>query len=477
VTRPLWADLTPGAISKAVLPVIYAGTSLRLLAVRRESQDPAVRDMGVALAATAAALSTLPAAALDTFEELFGDANYGRFLSQLGTVVAAGAGNGVILRSAYEPSEARPRVRSRRQRMLGTLIVMTVLFSRDHALAGELQLPTGRLYRPLPALYWVVFADFMILAAGETSWLALRTSRLTGDEFVRRGLRCVTVGTLILSGFYGQYAGGVVGRLISSRLPGPLRGVPAQAVIGTSAAVIAVGASLPGAMWRWRTLMQAVQDARACIRLDAMWRALRNTNPGNTLSVGSFRSPDVRLFRRVIEILGGLDQDALKRDPHRRFRTAAEGIRQEEGLSEDQVTALERAALSRYGADFDENVDGKHCEVRTVPLTGTAVSEDFREEARRLALTATYLRYSPLPNLIAQHVWEAAHQDKKRTVPTMPLQSDPPAPGPDCTCLARSSDEMGYLEYVGGRDESEKYLAEERARCPIHGTTPLAELR
>jgi hypothetical protein len=128
VTRPLWADLTPGAISKAVLPVIYAGTSLRLLAVRRESQDPAVRDMGVALAATAAALSTLPAAALHTFEELFGDANYGRFLSQLGTVVAAGAGNGVILRSAYEPSEAHPRVRSRRQRMLGTLIIMTVLF-------------------------------------------------------------------------------------------------------------------------------------------------------------------------------------------------------------------------------------------------------------------------------------------------------------------------------------------------------------
>jgi len=473
MTRPLWADLTPGTISKAVLPVIYAGTSLRLLAVRRESQDPAVRDMGVALAATAAALSTLPAAALDTFEELFGDANYGRFLSQLGTVVAAGAGNGVILRSAYEPSEARPRVRSRRQRMLGTLIVMTVLFSRDHALAGELQLPTGRLYRPLPALYWVVFADFMILAAGETSWLALRTSRLTGDEFVRRGLRCVTVGTLILSGFYGQYAGGVVARLISSRLPGPLRGVPAQAVIGTSAAVIAVGASLPGAMWRWRTLIQAVEDARACIRLAAMWRALRNTNPGHTLSVGSFRSPDVRLFRRVIEILGGLDQLALKRDPQRRFRTAAEGIRQEEGLSEDQVTALERAALIRYGADFD----GEHREARTEPLTGTAVSEDFREEARRLAMTATYLRYSPLPNLIAQHVWEAAHQDKKRTVPTMPLPSDPTAPNPDCTCLARSSDEMGYLEYVGGRDESEKYFAEERARCPIHGTTPLAELR
>jgi len=36
---------------------------------------------------------------------------------------------------------------------------------------------------------------------------------------------------------------------------------------------------------------------------------------------------------------------------------------------------------------------------------------------------------------------------------------------------------MGYLEYVGGRDESEKYFAEERARSPIHGTTPLAELR
>jgi len=59
VTGLRGADLTPGTITKVILPVIYAGASLRLLALLRESDDPAVREMGIALAAVAAAGSTL----------------------------------------------------------------------------------------------------------------------------------------------------------------------------------------------------------------------------------------------------------------------------------------------------------------------------------------------------------------------------------------------------------------------------------
>ncbi len=39
-----------------------------------------------------------------------------------------------------------------------------------------------------------------------------------------------------------------------------------------------------------------------------------------------------------------------------------------------------------------------------------------------------------------------------------------------CNCLASDSDEAGYLEYAVGRAECEKYLAEVRSECPVHGS-------
>src|SRR5659263_552053 len=164
--RSLWADATPSEIVKVILPVIYAGASLRLLALLRSSGDPAVREMGVALTAIAAAGSTLAPSVLDGIEDVCGDANYGRFFSQRGTVVAAGQGDAVMLRSSYRRDEAGAAVKARRRRMLGTLVVMGVIFSRDRSVAAELQVPShlpsesegvsarwaayGRHWRPAP---------------------------------------------------------------------------------------------------------------------------------------------------------------------------------------------------------------------------------------------------------------------------------------------------------------------------------------
>ena len=477
MTRLRAADLTPGTITKVILPVIYAGASLRLLALLRESEDPAVREMGIALAAVAAAGSTLAPGVLRSIEDIAGDANYGRFLSQLGTVVAAGSGDAVLLRSAYCPNEADPKVRARRRRMLGTLTVMGVLFSRDRATAAELQVPTDRLYTPMPALYWLVFSDYMVLAAGEVAQLAFRTSRLTREESLRGGLRCVGAGALILSGFYGQYATGVVGRVLSPRLPSPLRGVPAQAVIGTAGAVIAVGASLPGAMWRWRAMRQHFEDTRRCIGLSPVWRLFRRGDPKVTLPVGIFGGSDIRLFRRVIEILDGLDRITNRRDPSGRIHVLAESAGRDHGLDPEQVTALERAGLIRYATDYSPaNGDAdRHGEqkLRAVPLTGTAVHEDYREEARRLLRTAQYLRNSPLPRLIAEHVHES-DKHQRGTMNAMPSDKSDPH-GPRCSCLTRASDDAGYLAYAVGRTECDKFLEQERARCPVHGNTSLAK--
>ena len=474
--------VTPEAITRIVLPIIYGGTSLRLLAVLRDSKDPAVREMGVSLAATAAAGSTLPPSALAAFEQVLGDANYGRFLSQLGTVVAAGTGNSVMLRSAYPHESAEPKVRARRRRMVGTLALMTVLFARDRALAAELQVPSEHIFQPLPAVYWLAVSEFMVQATGDTGRLAFRTSRLTRDESLRSGLRCVGAGTLLLATFYAQYAAGLSGRLVSRRLPGPLRGVSAQAVVGTAAAAIAVGTSLPGLTWRARKLTQAARDARLCAALAPVWRPLRTDNPHATLPIGSLRSPDLRLFRRVIEILDGLDRLASRRDPQGRVHQHTARVGAQHGLSDDDLTALERAVLISYGTT-DQTLPADHDAPRpdqpAAPLTGGSVHQDFRREAQRLLRTATYLRSSDLPDTIANRVRDANdhdatdhdatdHDDRSPGVTTMNLTASTKAEAA-CTCLQRGTDEVGYLEYAVGRAECDKVLDEERARCAVHG--------
>lgn len=471
-------QVTAGTITKVVLPVIYGGASLRLLAVLRVADDPAVRDMAIALAATAAAGSTLPPSVLSTFQETLGDANYARFLSQVGTVVAAGAGNGVLVRSAFPPAEAGPRVQHRRQRMLGTLVLMALLFARDRAVAGELQLPTDHIYQPMPALYWVAFSDFIMQAAGDTARLAFRTSHLTRDEMLRTGLRCVGAGTLVMSGFYGQHTAGIVGRRVSPRLPEPLRGVAAQAVIGGAAAVIAVGASLPGIAWRARTWTRSVSDLRMAAGLEPLWRSFRTDRPEVTLIVG-LRHPEVRLYRRVMEILDGLDRLGTYRDPAARIRAQAEELGRQRGLGSEDVTALARAALVRYGAGqaeapVEEELPEAAASGDTL-LTGGEVDRDWRTEARRLLRTTAYLR---TPALADQVVLRVVHEAKANEGTTdMTVDELGPAAGSNegaCTCLVLGSDEVGYLEYAAGRAEAEAVVAEERARCPQHGAETAA---
>jgi len=478
VTKHSRGQVTAGTITKVVLPVIYGGTSLRLLAVLRDADDPAVRDLAIALAATAAAGSTLPPSVLTTFQGALGDANYARFLSQVGTVVAAGAGNRVLVRSAFPPAEAGPRVEHRRQRMLGTLLLMAVLFARDRAVAGELQLPTERIYQPMPALYWVAFSDFIMQAAGDTARLAFRTSHLTRDEMLRTGLRCVGAGTLVMSGFYGQHTAGIVGRLVSPRLPEPLRGVPAQAVIGGAAAVIAVGASLPGFAWRARKWARSVSDVRMAAGLESLWRSFRTDRPEVTLIVG-LRHPEVRLYRRVMEVLDGLDRLGTHRDPAGRIRAQAEEFGSQHGLGSDDVTALARAALVRYGAGHaeatvEEELPGSRANGDTL-LTGGEVDRDWRKEARRLLRTAAYLRTATLADQVVQRAMQQGNVNERTT--GMSVDELGPAAGSNaaaCTCLTPGSDEVGYLEYAVGRAEAEAFVLEERGRCPQHGADAAA---
>lgn len=406
--------MTPGAIATVVLPFYYSGAALRLLALLRKSEDPAVREMGLALTSIAIGGSTLAPGALDSIEGLVGDANYGRFLSQVGTTVAAGLGNAVLLRTAYTPGQAEAKVLAGRRRMVNTLVLMTLLFARNRPVAAELQLPSERLYDPMTAAYWLVFSQFMVRSVGEVAYLTHQTSRLTHKESLRGGLRCTTVGAALLAGFYGQFAAGVAGRLVSHRLPPPLRGVPAQAVIGTAASAIVIGAGLECAVARLRKSKKYVQVAGTCVALGSIWRPFRKGVPDATLPVGLLRSPDLRLFRRVIETLDGIDRLESRRDPKGRIRELAEDVGRQYGLTAEDITALARAALIRYANLYPQgDLDDGGVAAEGTDGAGPAIHADYRKEAPRLIQAGKYLRRSTLPHLVVERVRELDQQDER----------------------------------------------------------------
>lgn len=51
--------------------------------------------------------------------------------------------------------------------------------------------------------------------------------------------------------------------------------------------------------------------------------------------------------------------------------------------------------------------------------------------------------------------------------------SDQPSSGP-CTCPDPGSDEVGYVAYAAGDGEAQRFVEDERARCPVHGSEATA---
>lgn len=302
-------------VARTLLPGFCAAAAFGLLRSVRNRSDLRGREIGVAVTAAAVASGTLAPTARRGIEALTGDANYGRFISQVGTAVAAAYGDSVMIRSARDHTESASEVRVRRRRMRRTLAAMAVLFTVNRPTASELQIPTPALYRPVTAAYWLVFSGFMAHTAAELAPLAYRTSKMAPQRSFRLGLGGVAAGATVIGVFYGQLFAGTAAGLGSQRVPEPLRGVHAQNVIQVGAAAIAIGACLPSTVVRWQATHLRIEDARTSIRLGPLWRHVRKGEPAVTLAVGLVGKPELRLLRRVVEIQAGFDRLASRQDP------------------------------------------------------------------------------------------------------------------------------------------------------------------
>lgn len=410
MNRPASVDGAPVSwVARTLFPGFCAAAAFGLLRSVRNRSDLRGREIGVAVTAAAVASGTLAPTARRGIEAITGDANYGRFISQIGTAVAAAYGDSVMVRSARDHIDSESEVRKRRRRMRRTLAAMTVLFAVNRPTASELQIPTRALYRPVTAAYWLVFSGFMVRTTADLAPLAYRASAMAPERSFRLGLRFVASGAAMISLFYGQLFAGTTAGVASWWFPEPLRGVRGQNITQLGGAVTAVGACIPPLVARWQTVRPGIEDVWTSARLGSLWRHVRNGEPAVTLSVGLVGKPEVRLLRRVVEIQGEFDRLVSRQDPTSRLRGAAEEVGHEHGLDPGERGALHRAALLRYDIDHPCPL-GQDRPSERGPVgemfarTGRGLT-DFRREARQLLLVSRLLNRSPLPAEVTQRAF------------------------------------------------------------------------
>lgn len=136
------ADSVDGApvsrVARTLFPGFCAAAVFGLLRSVRNRSDLRGREIGVAVTAAALASGTLAPKARRGIEAVTGDANYGRFISQVGTAVAAAYGDSVMVRSVRDPADVESEVHVQRRRMQTTLVAMTTLFALNRPTASEL---------------------------------------------------------------------------------------------------------------------------------------------------------------------------------------------------------------------------------------------------------------------------------------------------------------------------------------------------
>lgn len=227
---------------------------------------------------------------------------------------------------------------------------------------------------------------------------------------------------------------------------------------------------MPGFVWRARLLKRAVEDARTAAGLRSLWLPFRSGSHA-TLGVGA-GSPELLLYRRVLEVLEGLDRLAAAHDPHGRLQHAAREVARAHQVDDGDVVALARAALIRYARDWDAagQPAGRPPAAGTAPSPAATTARDWRTDARRLVRTARFLRQSPLVGEIVDQV-RTAGTTTRRTI-TLPEDTND-GQASDCTCLLPESYEAQMLEYSVGREERDKAIRELQAECVMHGRADL----
>ncbi|GGT60031.1 MAB_1171c family putative transporter [Streptomyces purpureus] len=323
--------------------------------------------------------------------DLFGHANITSLIVQVLVVVLTAAQQVVLVYWSCPPDEARRRAR---RRLLFFAAALCVLVAASLAVSpvADSETATSTILRSIQDGGYAAYMSFYLLlcAVGqfETVRLSLRFTKMANRQWLKVGMRTVTLGASLIMVYCvtrGIQIAGTRLHFDGSALD------PIQWTCGSIGALLQItGWTIPSWGIHLTRALGWLRSYRSYLRLRPLWWALYQASPDIALApprswprdIIPTRDPHYSLYRRVIEIRDGqlMLRTSLSLED---FSRMARSLRLPEDPTSPLGEALQvRAVLSRPPAERAERADATDIPVRP-PY------EDFRDEVEWLTKVAS----------------------------------------------------------------------------------------
>ncbi|WP_019884371.1 MAB_1171c family putative transporter [Streptomyces purpureus] len=323
--------------------------------------------------------------------DLFGHANITSLIVQVLVVVLTAAQQVVLVYWSCPPDEARRRAR---RRVLFFAAALCVLVAASLAVSpvADSETATSTILRSIQDGGYAAYMSFYLLlcAVGqfETVRLSLRFTKMANRQWLKVGMRTVTLGASLIMVYCvtrGIQIAGTRLHFDGSALD------PIQWTCGSIGALLQItGWTIPSWGIHLTRALGWLRSYRSYLRLRPLWWALYQASPDIALApprswprdIIPTRDPHYSLYRRVIEIRDGqlMLRTSLSLED---FSRMARSLRLPEDPTSPLGEALQvRAVLSRPPAERAERADATDIPVRP-PY------EDFRDEVEWLTKVAS----------------------------------------------------------------------------------------
>jgi hypothetical protein len=217
-----------------------------------------------------------------------------------------------LVRQVRKPDRSELSWRTGRSRVL--ILAVVVLWSAF--VIGTIQggEEFGSFARPefWPTLYMAVFLGYLVYLLGDVMIGCWHYASSAGGA-LGVGLRLMAAGCACALMYAGFKAAALASVDVGPGMPAGVQSTVGQASAVLAGVLVAVGASLPAMVRRWRVARRWSQNYIAHEQLYPLWSALIAVTPGRALDPpGSrirdrlrLRGMEMRLYRRIIEIRDG----------------------------------------------------------------------------------------------------------------------------------------------------------------------------
>ncbi|MFE3682692.1 MAB_1171c family putative transporter [Streptomyces sp. NPDC059095] len=323
--------------------------------------------------------------------KIFGLPNITSLIVQVAVVVLTAAQQVVLVYWSSPPEEARSRAR-RRVLFFGAALCVLIVASLAVSPVASAKTATSTILLSIQDSRYALYMSFYLVICGigqfETVRLSLRFTKMANRQWLKVGMRTVTVGASLILVYCVTRSIQIAGTQLhfdASELD------PIQWSCGTIGALLQItGWTIPSWGIHLTRAGGWLRSYRSYLRLRPLWWALYEASPDIALDPPHSwardlippRDPHYSLYRRVIEIRDGqlmLRTSLSLAD----FSRVARSL----GLPEDPTSPLGEALQVR--AVLDRPADEREAEADAAEIPARPPYDDFRDEVEWLTQVAS----------------------------------------------------------------------------------------